>query len=126
MALRVILGMLIQHPTKQLFTSAISTIWLACDLPDLGNKPSLHPSCTKRIRADVSITAFTPITDLVDDPLQEQGGDAHITLVSCCKWAPCSVVSAEPESILPALHRATGHRSTQLPMFAVSRMLILT
>lgn len=78
----------------ELFTSAISTICLACGLPDLGkrgmplHKPGLHPSCTERIRADVSITAFIPITDLVDDPLQEWGGDAHIALMSCCRWAP--------------------------------------
>lgn len=80
------------HKTE-LFTSAISTICLACGLPDFANreiplhKPGLHPFCTKRIRADVSITTFTPITDLADDPLQKQGGDADIALMSCCKWA---------------------------------------
>lgn len=52
------------HKTE-LLTSAISPIWLACGLPDLGSRgipmhqPSLHPSCTRRIRADVSITALT-------------------------------------------------------------------
>lgn len=102
------------HKTE-LFTSAISAICLACGLPDLGNrgiplhKPSLHPSCTKRIRAEVSITALTPITDLVDDPFRNRACTyCTPVLLQMGPGLPCSVVSAEPQRILPALLKLLG------------------